>query len=178
MRPLWNSRAILRSIPLPLPILPPLCVFRFSLSFSLKWRWYWHYSGNALHPHTLNDTRNNRNAIRSVLQIQIHTHTHTPIFEYYCLRLRWTGGHNGICRLCTCEVHVESTIERKWFKSILVGIGHLPNDSGFILAYDTVWCVCVCVLGQVTAIRSTVAQTIPKHLQFKYVYSTFDSNSH
>lgn len=178
MRPLWNSRAILRSILLPLPILPPLCVFRFSLSFSLKWRWYWHYSGSALHPHTLNDTRNNRNAIRSVLQIQIHTHTHTHFWI-----LLFTIAMNGWPQWDLSFVHLWSACRiDNWTKMVQVNSGwHRPFAEWLWLHFGKwygVMCVCVCVLGQVTAIRSTVAQTIPKHLQFKYVYSTFDSNSH
>lgn len=176
MRPLWNSRAILRSILLPLPILPPLCVFRFSLSFSLKWRWYWHYSGSALHPHTLNDTRNNRNAIRSVLQIQIHTHTHTHFWI-----LLFTIAMNGWPQWDLSFVHLWSACRiDNWTKMVQVNSGwHRPFAEWLWLHFGKWYGVmCVCVLGQVTAIRSTVAQTIPKHLQFKYVYSTFDSNSH
>lgn len=145
MRPLWNSRAILRFIPLPLPILPPLCVFRFSLSFSLKWRWYWHYSGSALHPHTLNDTRNNRNAIRSVLQIQIHTHTHPflNIIVYDCDERVATMGF-VVCALVKCMSNRqlnENGSSQFWLASAICRM----TLASFWQMIRCDVCVCVCV---------------------------------
>lgn len=109
--------------------------------FSLKCQWYWHYSERftlQIHMHIQMKTRNDWNAIRSVLHsIQTYTHTDTPflnIIVYDCVE-RVTMGF-GVGCLWVCVDGVKCMSNDNWAKicpsQVLVAIstefGYLPND--------------------------------------------------